>query len=107
MDLRRKMRAGDHERFTLVVNQILSAFIDPLLTDEGFKPLGEGLENVGTEGLAPDRCGQGQHVARRQAQAVIGHAARERERALRHIEAVHRVSRFRDTTAFREFAGVI
>ena len=107
VDLRREMRAGDHERFTPVIDQILSAFIDPLLTDEGFESLREGLENVGAEGLTPDRCGQGQHVARREAQSVVGHAAGERKRTLRHIEAVHRVSRFRDATALCKFASVI
>ena len=51
--------------------------------------------------------GEREHVAAGEAEAVIRHAARQGERALRHVEAVYRVVFRLHATALGELAGVV
>ena len=99
------MRTGDDKRRPFVVQQISRALGEPL----GLRV--ETLGEFGERSLAGDffreRRGEREDVAAREAQAMIGHRAGQRERALRHIKAVHRIVFLGDATTFREFAGVI
>ena len=105
VDGRGLMRTGDDKRRPFVVQQISRALGEPL----GLRV--ETLGEFGERSLAGDffreRRGEREDVAAREAQAMIGHRAGQRERALRHIKAVHRIVFLGDATTFREFAGVI
>ncbi len=107
VDLRGEVRAGDDDAASAVREEVGGAGVEPRVLVFEIESGGERGECIGLGDTDVERGDEGQHVAAGKAQAVVGHGAGERERALDGVEAVHRVVAFLDFATLGEFAGIV
>jgi hypothetical protein len=101
----REVGAGHNQGFALVFGEVGRAFIDPFRLD--VEALGQGRKCLVAGHLGGERRSKGEHVAARQAEAVIGHTARQRHSAFGRVETIHRVVLAGHPAPLGEFSGKI